>query len=215
MAVRSKELKEPDEIQETLQRIYRYTMDHIRAVATGLALVLAVTAAAGLAYSHARAKRVREAAVLNQAVALYHRGEHAKALASLKTLSRKSDVAGVSAELYLGNVLYDTGKYKEAAEHFARARELAAAKSLPLVGDLALYGQAYAEMALGDAERARTLLASVKGALEDYGLLLRARLALARGDGENASRLLEELTSRFPESPWAAAARDLKEAAAP
>ena len=214
MATR-KELKEPDEFLEALQRIYRYTLDHIKVVALAVGILLTVVVGGGLVYSQMQARRVREAAVLNQAVALYHQGEHAQALTSLESLSRKADLAGVAAELYMGNVLYDTGEYDKAAAHFARARELAEAESLPLVGDLALYGQAYAEMARGDAARAETLLASTGTTLEDYGLLLRARLALSGGHREQAVRLLEELTTRFPDSPWIAAARGLQESAAP
>jgi predicted negative regulator of RcsB-dependent stress response len=210
MAAKQKDLQEPDELLATLQSTYKYVMENIKLVSVIAGGILAGLVIIVLVLYQIKMSRIREAALLNQAVAAYHEGQSEEALAALEGFSGKGGVNGVMAELYRGNILYDQGRYDEALKHFETARDQSTGEKLATLKGLALQGIAYAEMALEQFDRAEEALQGIGAPFEDLSQLELGRLYLLKGEKNKATRVLEELTQDFPDSPWLSAAEKLQ-----
>jgi tetratricopeptide (TPR) repeat protein len=154
---------------------------------------------------------IKDSVLMNRAVAAYQDGHPEEALTSLKEISGKEGVAGVMASLYQGNIRYEEAKFEEALQHFEKALALSQGRELSTLRGLALQGVAYSSVALKDFDKAEETFLRMGDPFKDLALLELGRLYIAKGEHEEASRLLDELTSSFPDSPWVAKAEVLKE----
>jgi tetratricopeptide (TPR) repeat protein len=203
--------EEKDEFLEALQRGYRYTLENFKFISLIVGGVLAGVVIIVFVLYQIKLNKIKDAALMNRAVAAYQDGNAEEALTSLEEVSGKEGVAGVMASLYQGNILYEGAKFEEALQHFEKALELSQGSELSTLRGLALQGAAYSSIALKDFDKAEETFLRVDDPFKDLALLELGRLYTAKGEHEEASRLLDELISNFPDSPWVAKAEVLKE----
>ena len=118
-----KELPEQDEFLESLKRTYNYCMENIRMLSIIVGGILLGVLIVFLVLLQIKQNRIKESALMTQAVYAYHAGNAEEALASLEEFSGKKGLNGAMAEMYQGNILYEQRRYEEALKHFERARE--------------------------------------------------------------------------------------------
>ncbi len=208
---KGKEAYPEDEFLETLKTGYRYVQENIRFVSVIAGGILAGVLIILLVLYQVKRNRVQESLAMDRAVAAYHAGKTEKALPAFRKISEKKDLTSARAELYLGNLLYDQGNYKEAISHFEKARKLAGSRQNELIPGLAVQGIVYSEIASGNPDRAEQTLKSVNGLFEDLSLLLRGRICAERGETQKAVTFLNRLISNHSDSPWVASAQKLKD----
>ncbi len=210
MATKNKELQEPDEFLESLQRAQRYILENIKFVSMIAGGILAGVLIILLVLYQIKTNRIREAAALDTAVSAFHEGRLDDALKALDGFSGKGDLAAARAEMYSGNIFYDQGKYDEALKHYQAALKIARGKKIEVVQDLALQGIAYTELALGHSDKAEAAFGDLGDAFKDFSLLERGRIYADQGEVEKAKKTLDDLIRNYADSPWVAAAEELK-----
>ncbi len=208
---KQKASEEKDEFLEALQRGYKYVIENIKFLSLIVGGVLAGVVIIVFLLYQIKQNKIMDAALMNRAVAAYQDGNAEEALTSLKEISGKEGVTGVMASLYQGNILYEEAKFEEALQYFDEALELSQGGEFSTLRGLALQGVAYSRMALKDFDKAEETLLRMGDPFKDLSLLELGRLYAAKGEHEEASRLLDELISSFPDSPWVAKAEVLKD----
>jgi tetratricopeptide (TPR) repeat protein len=208
---KKKQANEPDEFLESLQRAFKYVMDNIKVISMIAGAIVAGVLIILLVFYQIRLNKVKEAVVLNQAVLAYHVGKTDEALTAFTKISGNNNVNAAMAELYIGNILYEQGKFEEALGHFEKVSRLSAAPELSSIRGLGQQGKAYAEMALKRIDKAEQAFQGMGELYQDLSLLELGRLHLLQGDREQAIQKFEELISEFPDSPWVSTAEALKD----
>lgn len=210
MAAKKKDLQEPDEFLESLQRAYHYVLENVKFVSIIAGGILAGILIILLVLYQVRMSRIREAAALDTAVSAFHEGRLDDALKALDDFSGKGDLAEARAEMYSGNIFYGQAKYDEALKRYRTALEIARSKKIEVVQDLALQGIAYTELALGHPDKAEAAFLDLRDPFKDLSLLERGRMYADQGKMKKAKKILEDLIDNYPDSPWVAAAEELK-----
>ncbi len=210
MAKKKVDANEPDEFLEALRSGYKYVLENIKFVSMIAGGILAGFLIILLVLYQIKSSRIREAAALDTAVAAFHEGRMDDALKALDGLSGKGDLAEARAEMYSGNIFYDQSKYEEAVKHYQTALKIARDKKIEVVQDLALQGIAYAELALGDFDKAEAAFKDVGDQFRDLTQLELARIYADQGKVEKAKKSLDDLFTNYADSPWVAEAKQLK-----
>ncbi len=215
MAKHKMDAQEPDEFLEALKRGYKYVQDNIKFVSIVAGGILAAVLIILFVLYQVRSARIREAAALDNAVAAFQQGRPEDALKFLNALSGKEDLAAARAEMYRGNIAYEQAKYEEALQHYQSALKIAQSKKIEVVQDLAFKGIADAELALGHSDKAEAALHKMGDRFQDFALLKLARIYADQGKTKKAIKTLDDLINNDSDSPWMAAAKELKEQLAP
>ncbi len=203
--------KEPEEILSAAQQLLNYIRPYLKwLVGGGIVLVLGFAGWSGYAYlKHSR--EVQAQAALDKVRPLLSRPEQAEeALKALKALvdNHSGTKAALMARAFRGHLLYQGGKYAEAAKAYEDLRSEEAALREAGLSPFVTESLSYCYEAQGDhAKAARTLKPLLDQAEGNFQTLILARLALLyekAGERQEAREAWQRLLSRSPSPALAA-----------
>ena len=184
-----------------------------RAVAIGAAIATVALTLGGVAL-YQKIHAAREAGWTTVAIAqsMAYSGQQAQALAQLQELSNKesSSLAAGHGELLAADLLYQQEKYAEAASAYRKVIESRPDKMLT---PLALAGLGISQESAGDYKTAAETAQRFLDSHSDSALCASVHASLARslialGKTEEAGRALSRIAVLYPDTYWAAWAKE-------
>jgi TolA-binding protein len=201
-----------DEVQDAVDRGLSWIKDNRQkaaAIAGGAALVLVV---AGIFVYQIRANRASAWERLSVAQTYAYTGKPDNALEHLKQLTdeQPGSAAAAFATVFAGDLMFQRGKYKEAAAEYAKAAERAKPQSLQPV---ALSDLTIAHESAGDYPLAAATAQRFLDAHPDHFLAPQVHASLARslqasGQADLAKSALQKIQLQYPDTSWAAWAQN-------
>lgn len=208
-------LKEPDEFISTSAKVIQYIQDNQRSVVVGVAVFLICVVAAAALYGRHQYRQSRSHELFDQAYLEYEKAVSSKTPVTDEQWDKlfkqfdslaedySSFVAGETALLYTGHVLYAKKDYKGALERYRRM------KSTRLVekglGSLVLYHMAMTSLAMNDFDTALLffdqLSKDTKSPYQRQALTSIADIYEAMGKNKEAVQAYRQYLKMFPQAP--------------
>jgi TolA-binding protein len=196
-----------DEVHDVIDKGILWVTENRQKAGTVAGVVALVALIAGVSVYRASSLRAEAWDRLNVAESMAYSGRPDASLEAAQKLAAErpnSDAAGF-ATVFAGDLLYQRGQYKEAAEHYAKVIERGSPKVLQPV---ALQNLALAQEASGQPKEAAQTVQRFIESFPDHFLAPQAHSCLARsleatGQTEPARATLQKIALQYPDSVWA------------
>lgn len=197
-----KDIRQPDEFISTTRRVLDYLQAHRRqAILTSTAVLSLLLLVAGW-WSYSAWGRRASAAALSEGIRAHRQGNCGQALVPLRrAASWRRTPSGALARLYLGDCLWRTTRYADAADVFGELHRLSSA---PEIRQLALVRRGAARLALDELDDARqdfTAALELTGPYEPDALWGLATAQERAGDADAAATTYRRLADLGDQSP--------------
>jgi TolA-binding protein len=197
-----------DEVQDFIERGLVWVERNRQTATTGGAIALAAALAAGVFAYQASVSRSRAWERLGLAESLAYSGRGEQSVEQLKQLlsEQPQSEAAAYGGIFLGDLDFQRGQYKEAIEAYTRVVERG---TPPAVQPMALSGLAMSQEAAGQAKEAAATAQRFLETYPDHFLAPQAHSALARaqasaGLADQSRQTLQKIVLQYPETSWAA-----------